>query len=89
MKATRITHDKGSLIVRMTDDYTVIEDHHIIGLNKGDNMKLFHFNTKDKYKFEKHNYYDTPYVEEEELEILAKKNPLVLRLIEEFDLIFT
>lgn len=54
--------------------------------NKGDNFEIFYLNNKNEYFFIKHPFFKGPYTQEDNFEIMSKKNPALLRLKEQFDL---
>lgn len=85
MRAVIISDPKTgfSSIVRMKDDYTLVDPVPFLDLKEGVNMKVFYFYNKERYTFSPTAYYTSPYTEEELLEKL--NNPSLQKLIKVFD----
>jgi hypothetical protein len=86
MKAVRVSNRDLSVLVRLTDDRKVFEDVLSIGLKEGDIFTDFYYKNKERYRFEKTEYYNYPYLEEELLVPMIDRNPNLIQLIEEFEL---
>lgn len=86
MKKVRILNR--DIDIEIVVDYNNIIGYDVpeLGLNKGDNLRIFYLNNKNKYVFESLNYYDKPYTQEDKLKYLLQKRPILSKLIDEFDL---
>lgn len=84
-------------VLNKTTDVVVITDYKYINqidvpeleLKAGDDIRGFYHRNKGKYDFVPMNYYDKPYTQEDKLEVFRKKNPMLDKWIEEFDLELT
>jgi hypothetical protein len=87
MKAVRIYDPSTgtSAIARMYDNRILSEDCKPFYLTEGQIFTDFYFRNQN-YEYTKLDYYNWYYLEEEILEVLLQKNPVLQKLIETFSL---
>lgn len=89
MKAASVTRPNPymSAYVRLTDDNKVFEDYPLLGLKKGDDFVKFYHQNRNNFVFDKAEYYNMEYyLEEEVVQRMKEKNPVLSKMIEVFDL---
>jgi len=88
LKIVRISKEDFSVDVVSFADNIVAEDCLELKLKEGDSLRKFYYNNKD-YKFERKDYYEKPYTQEDKYEILNKQNPFIEQLKKNGDCDFT
>ena len=85
MKIVRISKGEFSVDVISFANNTVAEDCPELKLKVGDSLRKFYYNNQREYEFEKKNYYEEPYTQEDKYEILSEQNPVIDKLKENGD----